>query len=238
MKPQNIKDADKTIQSVNAYIQEHEIKFVLGVDEAGRGTWAGPLVAAAVAVQPNWTPPAGLGDSKGLTRATISKLWQKYYRTTRHGIGVVHAPEVDSMGLNPAQAHAQGQAIQEALKHTPSWVLTREILVVVDGNLPPVLDKSRIGKLMLIPKADALIPAVSLASVFAKMTQLNFMTEYDDKYPQYGFGQHAGYGGSQKHRDALEQFGVCDIHRRSFGPIKKILAKAQNPERSWELLDD
>jgi ribonuclease HII len=217
-------------EQVEEYVQENAPAVIVGVDEAGRGPWAGPIVAAAVAVPPDWKPPPSLDDSKKLTRKTIQKLFRENQHV-KHSIGVVHADEIDRIGLNTAQALAQGKAVEALFSG-------QKLFVVVDGIVPPTVRENAIERLMLVPKADALIPAVSLASVFAKATQLRFMAEFDKKYPEYDFKNNAGYGGSKKHRQALEKFGVCEIHRRSFGPIRKILAEAQFPKRSWELPDE
>jgi len=134
------------------------------------------------------------------------------------GIGVVPPNIIDEIGIDKAQAKAQGDAIRLTFDR-----LAYKPFVVVDGINAPAIDAKDVDRVMLLPKADALVPAVSLASIFAKVTQLRFMEEYEKKFPGYGFAKHAGYG-TKDHQAALIKLGPCEVHRRSYSPVKKALA--------------
>lgn len=208
-------------EDVAAYIKAHNCGTLVGVDEAGRGTWAGSIFAAAAAVPTSWKAPADVRDSKKLGssdrgRAEMERIYERYANHDRIaiGIGVVSSEEIDDIGLDKAQAKAQGLAIRATFDR-----LVYPPFVVVDGINPPAIDPSDIEALMCVPKADALIPAVSLASIFAKVTQLRAMRELDAQFPSFGFLKHAGYG-TKEHKAALDRLGPCPIHRRSFRPIK------------------
>jgi ribonuclease HII len=134
------------------------------------------------------------------------------------GIGVVPPDVIDEIGIDKAQAKAQGDAIRLTFGR-----LAYRPFVVVDGINSPAIDAKDVDRIMLLPKADALIPAVSLASIFAKITQLRFMAEYEAKFPGYGFAKHAGYG-TKDHQAALIKLGPCSVHRHSFSPVKKAIA--------------
>ena len=131
------------------------------------------------------------------------------------GIGVVTAAEIDELGVDKAQAIAQAKAVLGTFDR-----LVYPPFVVVDGINPPALNPSDAEKVMCVPKGDALIPAVGLASIIAKATQLRTMREFDATYPGYGFSKHAGYG-TKEHKAALVKLGPCPIHRRSYKPVRE-----------------
>lgn len=206
-----------TIEEVQAYIQSHNVGTIVGVDEAGRGTWAGPIIAAAAAVPATWNPHPNVRDSKTLSRPQMEAVYSRYANDDHLiiGIGIVYPDIIDEIGIDKAQAKAQGDAIRSTFNR-----LAYRPFVIVDGINLPAIDAKDVESIMLLPKADALIPAVSLASIFAKVTQLRFMDEYEVKFPGYGFSKHAGYG-TKEHQSSLTKLGPCAIHRRSFSPVRK-----------------
>lgn len=223
-----------TLEDVERYIAESNPGTIVGVDEAGRGCWAGPIVAAAAAVSVNWEPPSELTDSKKMSARARDRIVERYTHDDKVviGIGITSPEDIDANGIDWAQAAAQGDAIRGTF-----WRLVYSPFVVVDGINPPQIGTHDVKHLICLPKADLLVPAVSLASVFAKVEQLRLMREYDQKYPGYGFRKHAAYG-TKVHQAALDKLGPCPIHRRSYAPVARAAARNEQPERLWEILTD
>ena len=181
-----------------------------GVDEAGRGPLAGPVVAAAVILDP-LDPIDGLADSKKLTALKREKLFDEIQaRALCWSIALATAEEIDRCNILQATLLAMKRAV-EGLQIMPSRVL-------VDGN--------RLPKLAIfaeaIVKGDALVPAISAASILAKVYRDRWCVDYHQQYPQYGFAGHKGYGTAQ-HLAALRAHGACPQHRRSFAPVAMVL---------------
>lgn len=184
--------------------------LVAGVDEVGRGPLAGPVMAAAVILDPE-RPIAGLADSKLLTSKKRDALYEIIKENClAWAIGCATVEEIDSINILQASLLAMQRAIN-SLNIKPD-------LVQVDGQFAPKVNYS----VETIIGGDRLIPAISAASIVAKVTRDREMVEYDLVYPAYGFAKHKGYGTAQ-HLLALKQFGVTPIHRRSFAPINKII---------------
>lgn len=185
--------------------------LLAGVDEAGRGPLAGPVVAAAVILDP-LDPIAGLGDSKKLTERRRNALAQEIRsRALAWSIVPFGSDEIDRINIFQATM----QAMRTAVTMLP--VLPGEVLV--DGNrLPPGLDlqaRALVG-------GDGLEPAIGAASILAKVWRDAWMVGLDQRFPQYGFARHKGYP-TREHIHALRRFGPCPEHRRSFSPVKKML---------------
>lgn len=181
---------------------------VVGSDEAGYGAWAGPLCVAAVRVPVGWRPPLGLTDSKKLSEAQRETLWVALQRDEHVKVGVVLVPvvQIDRVGIYGCLREAH-----ESLHQELSWGL-EGVRCIADGNL--VLQ----GGIESVPKADSLFPAVSAASIFAKVTRDREMVRLGREYPGYGFEKHKGYG-VPAHEEALRKLGPCSIHRMSYGPL-------------------
>lgn len=184
--------------------------LVAGVDEAGRGPLAGPVVAAAVIFPPGVTIQ-GLRDSKQLTPARREILAPKIReRAAAFALGSAEVAEIDALNILRASLLAMSRAVA-ALAIAPSEVL-------VDGNhLPELCCEAR-----AVIGGDRLIPAVSAASILAKVARDSIMAELDRRYPQYGFARHKGYA-TEAHRQALKTHGPCVVHRRSFAPVREAL---------------
>lgn len=182
--------------------------IVIGIDEVGRGSWAGPVIAAAVALS---GPIPGLADSKRLTKARRAQLSQIIYAKAAYvGVGWVSAAEVDTAGLTAA--------VGTAMRRAMAGLTIDYDDLVIDGNINYLADVALARTLV---KADQLIQAVSAASIVAKVARDSFMTEQALQYSGYGFESHVGYG-TQKHRQAIMDYGICELHRRSVKPIKQL----------------
>lgn len=187
-----------------------EIEWVAGVDEAGRGPLAGPVMAAVVVLDPV-RPVEGLADSKQLTPEQRDEL---YGQITSNALAwaVAHATveEIDSINILQATMLAMRRAVV-SLPRIPAKVL-------IDGNRCPQLNCAA----ETIIKGDALVPAISAASILAKVTRDRWMLELHRRYPQYGFDRHKGYS-TAEHIESLERHGPCPQHRRSFEPVARLL---------------
>lgn len=186
------------------------MKLIAGVDEVGRGPLAGPVLAGAVILHPD-RPIAGLADSKALSAKKREELFALIQeRCLAWAIGRAEVHEIDQLNILQATLLAMQRAIN-ALPTKPDHVQ-------VDGNICPQITYS----VEAIIGGDGLIPAISAASIIAKVSRDREMIEYAKIYPEYGFAEHKGYG-TKQHLLALKQFGVTAIHRRSFAPIKNSL---------------
>lgn len=183
---------------------------VAGVDEVGRGPWAGPVLAAAVILAPGHGI-VGLADSKKLSSKVRERLSiQIRASATAWALGAASVDEIDQLNIGRATLLAMQRAI-EALTVAPDYVL-------VDGNVSPTAPYP----VITVVKGDATVASVSAASIIAKVERDGIMTELDKRYPGYGFAQHKGYGTAQ-HMEALRSLGVCVEHRRSFAPVREQL---------------
>ena len=185
--------------------------LICGIDEAGRGPWAGPVVASAVILdQSNF--PQGLNDSKKLMHEKREALFGPIVNSSHVGIGIVSAAEIDAINILQATYLAMKRAVLN-LKTQPTYAL-------VDGNRAPPLP----CKVQTIIKGDSLSLSIAAASIIAKVTRDRMMIEMDTQFPGYGFALHKGYG-TAKHAAALAQLGPCAEHRKSFKPITILLAR-------------
>jgi ribonuclease HII len=181
---------------------------VAGVDEAGRGPVAGPVVAAAV-VLPFGFDPEGITDSKKMTARAREAAFERILTVARVGIGVADADEIDRINILRATHEAMRRALA-ALPVAPEGVL-------VDGLPVPDLHE----RCEAVVRGDALHPCISAASVVAKVTRDALMAINDAAYPHYGFARHKGYG-TRAHLAALAEHGPCPLHRRSFAPVLQL----------------
>ncbi len=182
----------------------------VGVDEVGRGCWAGPVVAGAVILN---EPIPGLKDSKKLSKKQRDSLVIEIEsRAEAFGLGWVHAEEVDAVGLT--------QAVRLAMQRAVKAILVPYEEIIIDGNTNYLAESNKARALI---KADDLIPSVSAASIIAKVARDTWMaTEAHKLFPEYEFGTHVGYG-TKRHSTLLELHGVSPLHRRSYKPIQALL---------------
>ena len=185
------------------------MELIAGVDEAGRGCLAGPVIAAAVVLFKNQTIE-GLRDSKRLSAKKREQLFQIIkYESQEYSIGLANHLEVDQYNILKATMLAMQRAIDKLHQN--------DIQVLIDGPYCPVIRSNM--SLRLEPKigGDSLFPSVSAASVLAKVTRDQFMEQMHKKYPQYRFDKNKGYP-TQEHLSAIKQFGPTPIHRMTFKP--------------------
>ncbi len=189
--------------------------WICGVDEAGRGPLAGAVVAGAVVLDPE-NPITGLKDSKKLSAARREFLFEQIQlKAKAWGIGEASPTEIDQINILQATMLAMRRAIEDLTTRLGSW----PDKALIDGNRCPELPISAEA----IIKGDTKEPAISAASILAKVTRDRQMMALHDQYPQYGFAQHMGYP-TEAHFAALKEFGACTEHRRSFSPVRHVLA--------------
>ncbi len=196
-----------------AALHEDGYVVIAGVDEAGRGSLAGPVVAGAVALSlycnEDWI--AEIRDSKCLTARQRETAFQSMRAASvAMGAGTANSTEIDRVGIIGATRSAMTRAIG-SLPIQPDFLLLDAI------TLPEVDIPQR-----SIIKGDAKCLSIAAASIVAKVTRDSMMKDLDEKYPGYGFAQHKGYG-TRQHIDGLEKLGACPIHRRTFAPVRRLM---------------
>jgi ribonuclease HII len=190
---------------------------IAGLDEAGRGPLAGPVVAAAVILNRD-LPIPGVDDSKKLSKSHREALYEEIrQKAVSYGIGIVSREIIDEINILRASLEAMRLAVFK-LSIKPGFLL-------IDGNQLPDLDlpmEALIG-------GDSLSASIAAASILAKVTRDRIMCKLDRMYPQYGFAKHKGYP-TREHFNALDEFGVCEIHRRSFTPVMDRINQLRIPK--------
>lgn len=179
---------------------------VCGIDEAGRGPLAGPVVASAVILDPMRFPD-GLDDSKALTAKRREQLFDVIMQCAEVGIGQASVEEIDSVNILGATKLAMQRAY--------AALATQPAAALIDGNQPPVLP----CRVQAIVKGDSKSLSIAAASIIAKVTRDRMMAELGAVFPMYGFERHAGYG-TAAHLAALDVHGPCPHHRMSFAPVR------------------
>jgi ribonuclease HII len=181
----------------------------LGIDEAGRGSWAGPLVVASVILNKKIS---GLTDSKKLSKVAREKLAAKIYdNAVAIGVGLSESSQIDELGLTEAERIAIEASLVDINEPYDE--------IIIDGkyNFLPYNPKAR-----AVVKADGFVDSVSAASIIAKVVRDKIMEDHAQQYPEYGFDMHVGYG-TALHKSSLEKHGTTEIHRMSYKPIKAIV---------------
>ena len=188
-------------------------RWIVGVDEAGRGPLAGAVIAGAVILNPD-KPITGLTDSKLLSEKERERLFKLIQENVLDwAIGRAEVAEIDKINILQATFLAMQRAVA-ALKYTPS-------LILIDGNASPTFS----CEIKTIIKGDLLEPAISAASIIAKVTRDKEMQLLDKQYPEYGFAKHKGYP-TKDHFAALAKYGPCPIHRRSYAPVANAILES------------
>lgn len=200
--------------------------WIIGSDEVGYGAWAGPLLVVAVVVPADWKGPPGLTDSKALSVKKREAIAAG--PLPPHTAIWVDPKDIDAKGVGKALAEAHQAAVAGARARLTEEARAR---VIIDGSLDFGIEGAE-----AIPKADAKFPAVSMASVIAKVQRDHMMMVYDAVYPGYGFASNMGYG-TPTHQAGLEKLGPCLIHRRSYAPIARYVRETEpEPLFAWEVL--
>ncbi len=214
---------------------------ILGIDEVGRGPWAGPLVIGAAVLPerfdendqpiPEQSWQDDLADSKKLTAKKREKLSPIILeKATAAGLGWVTSAELDEIGLSEALKLAARRAVENIPRETFSEI-------IIDGTQNFLKGTDLENLVTFMPKADAKIKEVSAASIIAKVARDNYMVKLAEKYPDYGFEKHVGYG-TAAHKLALETHGPCPEHRQSFAPVAKLVrgdAFGRTPGATWSV---
>lgn len=184
--------------------------IVAGVDEAGRGPWAGPVVAGAVILNQNRLP-IGINDSKKLSAAKRESLYEEILQNARTGVGISTVEEIDSINI----LEATKLAMQRAVTMLGDININ---LVLIDGNKAPALAFTT----QTVIGGDAKSLSIAAASIIAKVTRDRIMYELAQIHPEYSWENNSGYG-TKKHIEALAQYGVTPHHRKSYKPIRELL---------------
>lgn len=188
---------------IEAQLQKEGFVLVAGIDEAGRGPMAGPVVSAAVILKRGARLP-GLNDSKKLTKRKREELFEKIVKNSLDfTISIVSPQTIDDINILESVKLANYLCIQD-LKFKPD-------IAVIDGRDKQILEIP----FKTIIKGDQKVRSIAAASILAKVTRDKLMTYYTKKYPNYGFERHMGYG-TREHRSNMEKFGLCEIHRKSY----------------------
>ena len=207
----NIRKEEERLEKINLFEDEGYYKgytYIGGIDEAGRGPLAGPVVAAVVVFKKG-TKIEGINDSKKLSEAKRDELFNIIKeQALDYGIGIVNNEEIDEFNILNATYMAMKKAIN-CLKHTPDYLL-------VDAATIPGINIDQ----KPIIKGDSKSISIAAASILAKVTRDSLMYQYDEIYPEYGFKGHKGYG-TKEHYEAIEKNGITPIHRKSF--LKNVL---------------
>lgn len=193
-------------------------KYMIGIDECGAGSWAGDLIVSGV-LAPETFSLYGLTDSKKLTKISRKNLINsiKSFNDIKYFIATYSSVEVDSFGLAKCLTSGYQKVFDELYNKD------LDIEVIVDGNRVKPIENTMGVNIKSIIKADLLIPIVSAASILGKEYHDDLMRDvYDIKYPNYNFKSHVGYG-TKEHSAAIDKFGICEIHRKSYKPIAKFI---------------
>jgi len=185
---------------------------VAGIDEAGRGPWAGDVVAAAVIFSDKNNIPQGINDSKKLTKAKREGLYGLIMQNACIGVGIANVEEIDQYNILGATKLAMLRAY-ENLTIKPN-------ILLIDGNQLPNID----CKMEKVVGGDAISPSIAAASIIAKVTRDRMMCKIAEEFPEYGFERNSGYG-TALHMQAIAKYGITKYHRKSFAPIKEVILK-------------
>lgn len=190
-------------------------KLVLGLDEAGRGPLAGPVVAGGVVITKESKIIPTVRDSKKMTEKQRNEAFEKIKESVlAYGVGIIGSREIDRIGIQEAVL----RAMVTVLEVIEAKLNKRVDYIIADGT--NILEIPRY-KMDRIKQGDLNHYSISAGSVLAKVTRDRIMRKYHEKYPEYGFDTHVGYG-TKKHIEAIKKFGITEIHRKSFAPINKL----------------
>ena len=220
------------------YLTKNKFNYFIGIDEVGRGSWAGPIVACSCWINPEKFNelPFDINDSKKLTENQRNQIYKKTQNLTLRGVAIATSQEIEKYGLTNSNNLAINRSLYCLLKTIfYNYKLKGQLnfFVFIDGNIIPDFDmfKKEKSNLLVLPyhnirsiiKGDQKILSISLASIIAKVTRDTIMIEYDKKYPQYNFFKNKGYG-TKDHRNKIKKSGICNIHRKNFKPISTIFS--------------
>ena len=191
---------------------------IVGIDEVGRGSWAGPVIAGACLLNHNIPLPKNLNDSKKLSPKIRKEIYQELIQTAFFGIGESSNNEIDNHGIQKATFRAMERAYIDLRKKTDQVKIST---LLIDGNQNPGFQDKFGADMKLIIRGDTLSPSIAAASIFAKCTRDLYMLEMDSVFKGYGFGSNMGYG-TKIHKNKLFSTGPTQLHRMSFLPMKNM----------------
>lgn len=184
--------------------KDDEIKYICGIDEAGRGPLAGPVVVAS-AIMPRDSMIEGVNDSKKISEKKREKVFEQIIKeAVSYGVGIIDENKIDEINILQATKLGLTTSLKE-LKVKPDFILVDALREINTFDI----------QYMSIIKGDALSYSIAAASIIAKVTRDRIMLMYDEMYPEYGFAKHKGYG-TAAHIEAIKKYGLCPIHRESF----------------------
>ena len=191
---------------------------IVGIDEVGRGSWAGPVVAGACLLNHNIPLPKNLNDSKKLSPKIRHEIFEELKQTVFFGIGESSNNEIDNHGIQKATFRAMERAYIHLRKKIDQAKIST---LLIDGNQNPGFQDTFGADMKLIIRGDTLSPSIAAASIFAKCTRDLYMLEMDSVFKGYGFGSNMGYG-TKIHKNKLFSSGPTQLHRMSFLPMKNM----------------
>ena len=192
------------LKEIDEEIYNNGAKYICGIDEAGRGPLAGPVVVASV-IMPRDSMIEGVNDSKKISEKKRERVYEQIIKEAiSYSVGIIDESKIDEINILQATKEGLTESIKE-LKVVPDIILVDALRGINTCNIPY---KS-------IIKGDATSYSIAAASIIAKVTRDRLMVKYDEMYPEYGFAKHKGYG-TAKHIEAIKEYGICPIHRRSF----------------------
>lgn len=199
-------------KKLEATLLSEGFAIIAGIDEAGRGSWAGPVVAGALIYDEKKAKKIkGIADSKIITPKERDYFYNRLIESFDWGVGIIDHQEIDLIGILPATKKAMAEAVKD-LKAPPDFLVIDAVKLLKEINLP---QKSLI-------KGDRLVWSIAAASIIAKVYRDQLMIELHEKYPSYGFNNHKGYG-TREHQNALNRCGICEIHRKTYKPVAKMM---------------
>jgi ribonuclease HII len=228
MIPQHVTDA------INA------ADYTIGSDESGYGSYAGNMVVCAVVLSKDWPLTHLVKDSKSFqgktARARRDAVAKQILASLTYAIVSNTPAEIDERGVWKVLHAAHTKAIDAVIAKHKAMGVIGTYAVIVDGNMKIPYGNGQ--QALSLPKADALIPAVSAASILGKVAHDHHMDKMAVKFPGYGFESNSGYGGNAAHDEGLKKLGVCEIHRKSYGPIAKLIEETEKHVSLEDFSDD
>ncbi|MFZ9469580.1 MAG: ribonuclease HII [Rickettsiales bacterium] len=194
-----------------------DTKIICGIDEAGRGPLAGPVVACTFLVDRNKILPE-VNDSKKISKTNRLKIFENLINNHKYGIGIVDNTQIDKINILQATKLAMEISCDNFYE---KYGVSPDILLV-DGNMVPFTKKLNIQEILPIIKGDQKSISIACASIIAKEVRDDIMNKYHQKFPDYEFNKHYGYG-TKKHIENINKYGISAIHRKSFEPIKSMV---------------
>lgn len=220
---------DKKFLSVEEELFSEGYSFFIGLDEAGRGPLAGPVVAGACALKSSDFSFENsiyklVRDSKTLSEIQREKVFEFIQENFWVGVGICDHKTIDRINILEATFLAMKKAVASLSRNLRNFSGCGEKIVLVDGD--KVIPNFSVKQKAFI-SGDKFVKSISAASIIAKVTRDRIMRKYDEKYPQYQFGKHKGYG-TKLHMEKLKKYGPCEIHRKSFRPVREAIGGGKN----------